>query len=355
LKTADFEYNLPERLIARRPPARRDHSRLMTFRRDGALALEHKRFDALPSLLRPGDLLVLNESRVIPARLMARRDGSGGKIEIFLLKERAPCLWQTLVRPGKKVKPGDRLIVSPRQFEAEVLGYEGKGERLIRFETKIPWDEALEKFGHTPLPPYILKARKRDSNDAGLEETGDRERYQTVYASSRGASVAAPTAGLHFSPQLLAECQKAGIEIARIELNVGAGTFKPVETNDPRDHAMHTEQFRVLEEAATAINRAKNQGRRIVAVGTTVVRVLETLAAQPGGIQACDAATDIYIFPGFQFRAVDVLLTNFHLPRSTLLMLVSGFAGRERVLKAYREAVKAEYRFYSYGDAMLIH
>jgi S-adenosylmethionine:tRNA ribosyltransferase-isomerase len=305
-------------------------------------------------LLRAGDLLVLNESRVIPARLMAQRAGSGGKIEIFLLEEREPFLWQTLVRPGKKVKPGDRLIVSPRQFEAEVLEFEGKGERLIRFETKLPWDQALEKFGHTPLPPYILKARKRDLSGTALEEPDDRERYQTVYAASRGASVAAPTAGLHFSPQLLSRCEQAGIEFARIELDVGAGTFKPVECDDPGEHSMHTERFRVSAEAARTICEAKAQGRRVVAVGTTVVRVLETLALRPGGIRACESSTDIFIFPGFRFQAVDALLTNFHLPRSTLLMLVSAFAGRERALEAYRVAVDEKYRFYSYGDAMLI-
>jgi S-adenosylmethionine:tRNA ribosyltransferase-isomerase len=363
MKTADFDYDLPDRLIARRPCPRRDHSRLLCLRRDREPAIRHQRFDDLPRLLRPGDLLVLNRSRVIPARLIARRAGSGGEVEILLLEQREPGLWLAMVRPGRKIKPGERLIVAPRELEADVLAFAGKGERLLRFETPLEWNEALQRHGHTPLPPYILKARKRDREHperTGLEtyptweESADRERYQTVYAASHGASVAAPTAGLHFTPELLKRLAEAGVRTIRVELDVGAGTFLPVETDDPAEHPIHAERFRVDKDAAEGIARARSEGRRVVAVGTTVARVLETLATLPQGLGPVQGSTDLYILPGRQFRIVDALITNFHLPRSTLLMLVSALAGREAILAAYAEAVAREYRFYSYGDAMLI-
>ena len=353
MKTSDFDYRLPTELVARHPAALRDHSGLLAIPRQGPLTFGHRRFDELPRLLRPGDLLVLNQSRVIPARLMARRAGTGGKVEIFLIEEREPLVWLALTSPGKKVKPRDRLIVAPKELEAEVLAFVGKGERLVRFSTTLKWGEALERHGHTPLPPYILKARKRDSPEAGLEEPSDRQRYQTVYAAG-GASVAAPTAGLHFTDELLRRCAESGIGLARIDLDVGAGTFLPVESEEPAGHPIHSERFAVSAEAADAILRARGQGGRVVAVGTTVARTLETLASQPEGIRPFQGATSLFILPGFQFRAIDALITNFHLPRSTLLMLVSAFAGRERILAAYEEAIRRKYRFYSYGDAMLI-
>ena len=354
LRTSDFDYELPDALIARHPAARRDQSRLLVMPRQGELHLDHLHFTDLPSLLREGDLLVVNDSRVIPARLMARRAGSGGIVEILLLEEREPLVWLAMVRPGKKVMVGERLIISPRELEAEVLAFGQQGERLLRFDISLPWHDALEKYGHTPLPPYILKARQHDEGNKELEQPDDRERYQTIYAGAQGASVAAPTAGLHFTPEVLEQCAKRGIGLARIELEVGAGTFLPVKTEDVSQHAMHTERFRVSAEAASRIQETRLRGGRIIAVGTTVVRVLETLAHRPEGIHACEGTTDIFILPGFEFRAIDALITNFHFPRSTLLMLVAAFAGRERVLAAYEQAVRRQYRFYSYGDAMLI-
>ncbi|MCX7016414.1 MAG: tRNA preQ1(34) S-adenosylmethionine ribosyltransferase-isomerase QueA [Candidatus Sumerlaeota bacterium] len=353
MRTSDFDYALPEALVARRPAERRDESRLLVLPRYGPLELGHRVFHDLPGLLRRGDLLVLNQSRVIPARLIARRAGTGATIEILLLEEREPFRWVALARPGKKAKPGDRLVVAPCQLEAEVEAFAGKGERVIRFHTALSWDEALATWGHTPLPPYILKARRRDTGKTEWEEPSDRDRYQTVYAAA-GASVAAPTAGLHFTPELLTQCDAAGIGVARIELDVGAGTFLPVESENPAEHPMHAERFRLGAEAAAAIAQTKAAGGRVVAVGTTVVRALETVAREPEGIRPCAGATNLFILPGFEFRAVDALITNFHLPRSTLLMLAAAFAGRERLLAAYEEAVRRGYRFYSYGDAMWI-
>lgn len=354
MKTSDFDFHLPEELVARHPAERRDASRLLVIdrRRD---SVAHKRFSDLPHLLDAGDLLVVNDSRVIPARLMARREGTGGKVEIFLLEEKGPSLWLAMVRPGKKVMPGDRLIVSPRELEAEVIAFEGQGERILRFESSVDFDSALQRHGHTPLPPYILKARKQQESgpETELEQPGDRERYQTVYAR-QGSSVAAPTAGLHFTPELLGECEDKGIALARVELDVGAGTFLPVKTEDPSAHPMHYERYRLGQAAVDQILQTKAAGGRVVAVGTTVVRVLESAAAMPDDLHACDGSTNLFIMPGFQYKVIDALVTNFHLPRSTLLMLVAAFAGRERVLAAYAEAIEHGYRFYSYGDAMLI-
>lgn len=354
LRTSDFDYVLPESLIARHPALQRDQSRLLAMPRRGDLDFRHRHFAELPHLLRAGDLLVVNDSRVIPARLMARRKATGGRVEIFLLEEKAPMTWMAMVRPGKKVMIGERLVVATHEMEAEVLDFGGQGERLMRFESSISFDEALRRHGHTPLPPYILKARRDDhAGRAELEEPADRERYQTVYAT-RGASVAAPTAGLHFTPELLRQCEQAGIGLARVELEVGAGTFLPVKTEDIARHPMHSERYRIGQEAVDRIRETRRRCGRVVAVGTTVVRALEAAAASPHGLDACEGATDLFILPRYEFQVVDALITNFHLPRSTLLMLVAAFAGRDRILAAYEEAVREEYRFYSYGDAMLI-
>lgn len=354
IRASDFDYVLPPELVARHPSARRDASRLLVMSRDGDTPIRHRHFHDLPEFLRRGDLLVINDTRVIPARLMARRSGTGGAVEIFLIEEKEPGLWLAMVRPGRKIMTGERLVIAPREFEAEVISFAGQGERIIRFHTSLEFSEALRRYGHTPLPPYILKARKEAHEDSDvLDSEQDRERYQTIYARE-GASVAAPTAGLHFTEELLRQCKEAGVGLARVELDVGAGTFLPVKTEDVSAHPMHFERYKIGEEAVTLIQSTREHGGRVIAVGTTVVRVLETVATHPEGLRACEGSTDLFILPGFPFRMVDGLITNFHLPRSTLLMLVSAFAGRENVLAAYDEAVREQYRFYSYGDAMLI-
>ena len=337
--TRDFDYDLPAASIAQEP-APRGESRLLVL--DRPAPERHSRVRDLPRLLRPGDLLVLNDTRVIPARLYGRSAG-GGRMEILLIERVAEREWEALVKPGKRARPG-ALIEIAEGLAAEVVDKreEGSAHRyLLRFTEPI--EPHLERLGHIPLPPYIHRP----------DTPEDRERYQTVYARSPGA-VAAPTAGLHFSAELLREIEAAGIETARVTLHVGIGTFKPVAAERIEEHRMDRERYEIGEEAAEAIRRAREAGRRIVAVGTTVVRTLEGAAlAGKGEVRAGSGATDLFITPGFRFQVVDVLLTNFHLPRSTLLMLVSAFAGRERVLACYQEAVREGYRFYSYGDAML--
>jgi len=337
--TSDFDYDLPAASIAQEP-APRGESRLLVL--DRPAPERHSRVRDLPRLLRPGDLLVLNDTRVIPARLYGRSAG-GGRMEILLIERVAEREWEALVKPGKRARPG-ALIEIAEGLAAEVVDKreEGSAHRyLLRFTEPI--EPHLERLGHIPLPPYIHRP----------DTPEDRERYQTVYARSPGA-VAAPTAGLHFSAELLREIEAAGIETARVTLHVGIGTFKPVAAERIEEHRMDRERYEIGEEAAEAIRRAREAGRRIVAVGTTVVRTLEGAAlAGKGEVRAGSGATDLFITPGFRFQVVDVLLTNFHLPRSTLLMLVSAFAGRERVLACYQEAVREGYRFYSYGDAML--
>ncbi len=335
LSTADFDYPLPEGAIAQRPLPR-GTSRLLALDREGPE--RHRRVRDLPALLRAGDLLVVNDTRVIPARLFARRPG-GGAIELLLVERIETAEWEALARPAAKAREGTVLELEPG-LTAEVVGRGGAGRRRLRFSEPI--EPHLERLGHVPLPPYIRRA----------DEAADRERYQTVYARRPGA-VAAPTAGLHLSAELLAALAAAGIERAEITLHVGPGTFKPVTAERPAEHRMERERWEIGEGAADAVRRARAAGRRVVAVGTTVVRALETVAAASGEVAPGAGSTELFITPGFRFRAVDVLLTNFHLPRSTLLMLVAAFAGRERVLAAYAEAVAAGYRFYSYGDAML--
>lgn len=334
--TSDFDYDLPASSIAQQP-APRGESRLLVLDREGPE--RHARVSDLPRLLRPGDLLVLNDTRVIPARLFGRSAG-GGRMEILLVERMGESEWEALVKPGKRAKPGARIELDGG-LSAEVLD---KREDRYRLRFSEPIEPHLERLGHIPLPPYIHRP----------DTAEDRERYQTVYARSPGA-VAAPTAGLHFTEGLLREIEGAGVAIARVTLHVGIGTFKPVSAERIEEHRMDRERYEIGEEAAAAIRQARERSGRIVAIGTTVVRTLESAALAGGGeVRAGSGSTEIFITPGFRWQVVDALLTNFHLPRSTLLMLVSAFAGRERVLAAYEEAIREGYRFYSYGDAMLL-
>jgi S-adenosylmethionine:tRNA ribosyltransferase-isomerase len=344
--TSDFDYDLPAARIAQRP-APRGESRLLVLGAEGAR--RHRRIADLPELLRAGDLLVVNDTRVIPARLFARRcgpaGGSGGdrgKIELLLVEKRAAREWDALVKPGRKARPGAVLALDG-EISAEVVGEPaGDGRRRLRFSAPI--EPHLDRLGHVPLPPYIKRP----------DEAADRERYQTVYARQPGA-IAAPTAGLHLTDRLLEEVRARGAELIAVTLHVGIGTFKPVTAELVHEHRMERERYEISPRAAAAIARARTRGDRVVAVGTTVVRTLEGAAAGAAGVvSAGPGSTDLFITPGYRFRVVDALLTNFHLPRSTLLMLVSAFAGRERVLAAYREAIEEGYRFYSYGDAMFV-
>jgi S-adenosylmethionine:tRNA ribosyltransferase-isomerase len=336
--TRDFDYDLPASSIAQEP-APRGESRLLVLDRTGPE--RHASVRDLPGLLRPGDLLVLNDTRVIPARLFGRRAG-GGRIELLLVERTGEREWDALVKPGKRARPGTSIELAPG-LAAEVVGKDEEGCYRVRFSEPI--EPHLERLGHVPLPPYIHRP----------DTAEDRERYQTVFARRPGA-IAAPTAGLHFTDELLREIEAAGIRIARVTLHVGIGTFKPVSAERVEDHRMDRERYEIGEEAAEAIREARERtSGRVVAVGTTVVRTLEAAALAGGGeVRAGSGATDLFITPGFRFQVVDALLTNFHLPRSTLLMLVCAFAGRERVLAAYEEAIGEGYRFYSYGDAMLV-
>ena len=340
MRIAQFEYSLPQELIAQTPLEPRDHSRLMVLDRSRE-AIEHRNFYDLPLLLEPGDLLVFNDSRVMPARLIGGIAGHDGEAELLLLRREKPGLWQCLARPGRRLQPGTHLLFQA-QLEARIIESMEDGLRLVEFN-----DESLiEKVGQAPLPPYIH------------ETLQDPERYQTVYARRLG-SAAAPTAGLHFTERLMQELQANGVQTAFLTLHVGLDTFRPVDEDDPRKHKLHTEYWEVSPQAAESINSARQEGRRIVAVGTTSVRVLEQTALlmeeqERDAIQPGSDWADLFILPGHRFRAVDAMITNFHLPRSTLLMLVSAFADCERVLAAYREAIEQRYRFYSFGDAMLI-
>ena len=341
---SDYDYDLPETLIAQHPVAERDASRLMALDRD-THRICHRLFRDLPEFLRPGDCLVVNETRVVPARLKGYRSGSGGGVELLLLRQEGD-LWEAMARPGRRLRVGAEVVFPDEPLKAVVEGVCPSGNRLFRFVGDASLKEALDRQGHMPLPPYI---RREDAPE-------DRERYQTVYAQTPGA-VAAPTAGLHFTEALLDRVRQMGVEIARILLHVGAGTFKPVTVADPAQHEMDAEMFVVTTEAAEAVNRCREADGRIVAVGTTSVRAVESAAVPDGAgwaLQAQSGWTRLFIHPPYPFRLVDALITNFHLPRSTLLMLVSAFAGRAFVLDAYREAVRQQYRFYSYGDAMLI-
>lgn len=338
MRLEDFDYLLPEDRIAQLPCEPRDASRLLVLDR-GRDELEHKQFFNLPEYLRPGDTLVFNDTRVIPARLIGHKEQTGAKIEVFLLNRLTATDWEVLVKPGKKARPGT-VIVFSEALRCEILECTDFGGRVIRFQFDGVFEEILDKLGETPLPPYIK------------EQLTDKERYQTVYARERG-SAAAPTAGLHFTQELLVHLRQQGINLAFVTLHVGLGTFRPVQVEDITQHTMHKEYYTITPEAAELINATKQAGNRVIAVGTTSVRTLETAAAG-GQVKSGSGWTNIFIYPGCQFQVVDAIITNFHLPKSTLLMLISAFAGRERVLAAYREAVERQYRFFSFGDAMLI-
>ena len=340
MKLSDFNYILPEELIAQDPLEKRDNSRLMVLHRDTG-AWEHKHFYDIIDYLNPGDCLVVNNTKVIPARLMGVKEDTGASIEVLLLKRKEEKIWETLVKPGKKARIGARISFGDGLLIGEVVDIVEEGNRLIRFEYEGIFEEILDKLGQMPLPPYITH-RLQDKN-----------RYQTVYAKYDG-SAAAPTAGLHFTEELLEKIQKKGIRIAKVTLHVGLGTFRPVKEENVLEHHMHSEFYMVDEAAADAINETKAAGGRIIAVGTTSTRTLETVAEPDGHIPVKNGWTDIFIYPGYQFKAVDCLITNFHLPESTLIMLVSALADRETVLRAYEEAVREKYRFFSFGDAMLI-
>lgn len=340
MKRQDFYYELPEELIAQDPLDNRESSRLLVLDKESG-AISHHVFREVTDYLSPGDCLVVNDTKVLPARLIGEKEGTGARIEILLLKRRKDNIWETLVKPGKKAKPGTKLTFGGGLLTGEIIEIAEEGNRLVRFACEGIFEEILDQLGQMPLPPYITHRLK------------DKNRYQTVYARHVG-SAAAPTAGLHFTPALLQAIQKKGVDIARITLHVGLGTFRPVKAEEITDHHMHSEFYQIDEEAANKINRAKERGNKIICVGTTSCRTIESAADETGYVNAGSGWTDIFIYPGYRFRALDSLITNFHLPESTLIMLVSALAGREHVLAAYEEAVKEKYRFFSFGDAMLV-
>ena len=340
MKTADFDYELPQELIAQDPLEQRDSSRLLILdKKTGERT--HRIFHDIIDYLHEGDCLVINNTKVIPARLIGEREGTGGKVEVLLLKRKTDNVWETLVKPGKKARPGMRLSFGGGLLHAEVQEVVDEGNRLIRFEYEGIFEEILDQLGQMPLPPYITHQLK------------DKNRYQTVYAKYEG-SAAAPTAGLHFTEELLQQIQEKGVRIARVTLHVGLGTFRPVKVEDVSEHHMHTEFYHVSQEAADIINETKKQGGRVICVGTTSCRTIESAADEQGVVQAKEGDTDIFIYPGYRFKVLDCLITNFHLPESTLLMLVSALAGKENIMAAYKEAVEMKYRFFSFGDAMFI-
>ncbi len=340
LKKSDFYFDLPQELIAQDPLEDRSSSRLLMLDRDTGQT-RHEIFHNIPQYLRPGDCLVLNNTKVIPARLLGEREGTGAHVEVLLLKRREKDVWETLVKPGKKCRPGTELIFGEGLLRGQVLETVEEGNRLIRFTYQGIWEEVLDQLGEMPLPPYIT------------HKLQDKSRYQTVYARYEG-SAAAPTAGLHFTRELLEAIREMGVEIAYVTLHVGLGTFRPVKEENVLEHHMHSEYYQVTQEAAQQINAAKAAGGRIICVGTTSCRTLESAADENGQVRPGCGDTEIFIYPGYRFRVLDGLITNFHLPESTLVMLVSALAGRERVLSAYEEAVRERYRFFSFGDAMLI-
>ena len=340
MKTSDFNYNLPEELIAQTPACPRDSSRLLVYHRNTG-AIEHRIFHDVVDYLNPGDVLVVNQTRVIPARLYGVKEGTGGAIEFLLLRRLNLTDWEVILKPGKKAKPGARFVFGEGELRAEVLSMAEDGGRTVRFEYEGVFEDVLDRLGQMPLPPYIH------------EKLEDKSRYQTVYAKVDG-SAAAPTAGLHFTPELLERVRAKGVEIVPVLLHVGLGTFRPVKEEDVANHHMHSEYYEVTPEQAERINAARARGGRVVCVGTTSVRTLETVATEDGIVHPGSGFTQIFITPGVPIKAVDALITNFHLPQSTLLMLVSAFMGRETALSVYEEAVRERYRFFSFGDAMFI-
>jgi S-adenosylmethionine:tRNA ribosyltransferase-isomerase len=340
MKSSDFYYELPQELIAQEPLKDRSSSRLLVLDRKTG-DIEHRVFSDIREYLRPGDCLVLNDTRVIPARLLGSREDTGGKIEFVLLKNIEGDIWEVILKPGRRAKPGARFVFGGGDLRAEIIEVVEGGNRLVRFEYKGIFQEVLDRVGIIPLPPYITKK---------LE---DAERYQTVYSKYRG-SAAAPTAGLHFTQTLLGELKQEGIELAYLTLHVGLGTFRPVKVENVEEHVMHSEYYVLKPDAAETINKARAAGGRIISVGTTSCRVLETISSEDGHLEPSEGWTSIFIYPGYRFKIVDALITNFHLPESTLIMLVSALAGKDRIMEAYRTAVENRYRFFSFGDAMLI-
>lgn len=340
MKRQDFYYDLPEELIAQDPLKDRSSSRLLVLDKESG-AVSHHVFREITDYLEAGDCLVINDTKVIPARLIGSKIGTNAKIEILLLKRKENNVWETLVKPGKKAKIGTRISFGDGLLVGEVIDIVEEGNRLVQFTFDGIFEEILDQLGQMPLPPYIT------------HQLEDKDRYNTVYAAHSG-SAAAPTAGLHFTPELLEEIQKKGVYIARVTLHVGLGTFRPVKVDEITDHHMHSEFYQIGEEAAKKINRAKENGHRVICVGTTSCRTIESAADENGHMEAKSGWTEIFIYPGYRFKVLDCLITNFHLPESTLIMLVSALAGREHVLAAYEEAVKERYRFFSFGDAMLI-
>ena len=340
MKRQDFYYDLPEELIAQDPLQDRSGSRLLVLDKKSG-EISHHVFTDVLDYLKEGDCLVINDTKVIPARLIGSKVGTDAKIEILLLKRKENNVWETLVKPGKKAKPGTKISFGEGLLIGEVIDVVEEGNRLVQFTYDGIFEEVLDQLGQMPLPPYITHQLK------------DKSRYNTVYATHDG-SAAAPTAGLHFTPQLLEDIQKKGVDIARVTLHVCLGTFRPVKVEEVTDHHMHSEFYQVSEDAAEKINRAHDGGGRVICVGTTSCRTIESAADEAGHLKACSGWTEIFIYPGYQFKVLDCLITNFHLPESTLIMLVSALAGRENVMAAYEEAVKERYRFFSFGDAMLI-
>lgn len=341
MKRQDFYYELPEELIAQDPLEDRSGSRLLVLdKRSGDIS--HHRFREITDYLEPGDCLVINDTKVIPARLIGVREGTGAKIEVLLLKRREKDIWEALVRPGKKAKTGVSIQFGEGILTGEVVDIVEEGNRLIRFAYEGIFEEILDRLGQMPLPPYITHQLK------------DKDRYQTVYAKHSG-SAAAPTAGLHFTPELLEAVKEKGVDIARVTLHVGLGTFRPVKAEEIAEHHMHSEFYQIGQDAAEKINRAKENGHRVICVGTTSCRTIESAADRDGRLSAGSGWTDIFIYPGYRFKVTTCLITNFHLPESTLVMLVSALAGRESVLAAYEEAIRERYRFFSFGDAMFVH
>lgn len=340
LKKSDFYFDLPEELIAQDPLEDRSASRLLFLdKKTGEVA--HHVFRDVIDFLHPGDCLVLNNTKVIPARLLGEREGTGAHVEVLLLKRKENDIWETLVKPGKKCKPGTRLVFGNGLLKAEVLETVDEGNRLIHFEYEGIWEEVLDQLGEMPLPPYIT------------HKLQDKNRYQTVYAKYEG-SAAAPTAGLHFTKELLSKIQEKGVQIVYVTLHVGLGTFRPVKEENVLEHHMHSEYYQVSEEAAEIINRTKKDGGRVICVGTTSCRTIESAADENGIVCPGSDNTEIFIYPGYRFKVLDALITNFHLPESTLVMLVSALAGKENVLNAYHTAIQERYRFFSFGDAMII-
>lgn len=339
MRVEEFNYDLPRELIAQEPIPRRDQSRLLVLPRQGG-PLEHRRFRDLGAYLHPGDVMILNNSRVLPARIFARRAKTGGRVETLLLKPLGQDRWEALVKPGRRVPVGERLIYGKGELQGTVMAKTGGGGRIIEFSCQGSFREHLEALGEMPLPPYIHR------------ELADPERYQTVY-SRREGSVAAPTAGLHFTREFLQEIKNRGVEIHYLTLHVGLDTFRPVQVDKVEEHKMHSEYYEIAPGTAEAVNRTKKEGGRIIAVGTTVARTLETASAD-GLLFPRQGWSHLFIYPGYKFKMVDILLTNFHLPQSTLLMLVCALAGKEKIMHAYEEAVREKYRFFSFGDAMLI-